>query len=208
MERELRFHFEDLCNNLIGVLRKLNYGPCSFLMRGVDYLGEDITIDKLAERTCKYLRDAFQDGIYKMKTCVKNLDIELSSFKGKAFPFIWQVGVEDLSQLYELCNAYRRSVKELSPSIQRIHREVKGKRKLSWENTSVEMHAISDFFSDLADYVGFMFDVYSNQVNVAGVYIGIIGLAASLLGIGVFMENLPLKSFIIFYSLVVILLFA
>lgn len=203
LKYELLFHFRDLSHNLTLVIRKLEYGPCS-LRRGIDCIGENLNLGDLAREVKNYLKDIFGEGLDLLRSYVDRFNKQLSSFKGRRVPFIWQVGIDEQVGLYELSSLHARRAKDLNATVQRIRFEIEQEFQAEWQATCRDVLAFSDFFSGLADHLSFTTGIYSNQTNVTGVYIGIVGLALSLIGIGLSIEDYISKIFVTLISLFIL----
>jgi hypothetical protein len=176
---ELLFHFRDFCFNFTNVIRQLSYGPCA-TRRGIDCIGEDLDLSDLAVQVRAYLKEVFAEALDLLRRYTSNFENQLSSFMGRHAPFIWQAGAKDQVKLFELVSIHAKEAGELNGAVQKVESRIQQQFKDVWKESCSEVSSFASFFSGFSDYLGFMLNIYSNQTNVSGLYVGIIGLSASL----------------------------
>jgi hypothetical protein len=179
---ELLFHFRDFCHNLTSVFRGRGLCP-SFLTQAVDCIGENLTFDDLANGVREYLQEVLKEAADLLNDIAGHFESELSSFFGRHAPFIFQIGLKDQVRLFEITNLETSVAKDLDAIVSRLSIDAKSSQRV-WAMALLEASYLTEFFSRLSNTLAFMLGVYSNQTNVSGLYIGIVGLAASLLSFG------------------------
>jgi hypothetical protein len=180
LKPELLFHFRDFCHNVTNTLRELGVCPCS-LKRGVDCIGEDLDFGTLAKEFRVYLRAVLKEAIDMSSEFLSKFEKGLSSKFGHYFPFISQIGLRDQVDLFVLTSLHSREAKDIQSTIKRVMLEAKGPSKNDWAMADLDISSFTEFSSDLSNHMGFMLGVYSNQTSAVGLYVGIVGLSASIL---------------------------